>query len=80
MCKELGERLTNEEITEIVRRACQDEWGCLVPFCVAQSMDPLDPWDLGGWQDRVLESFEFSRKEHSYTTPLVVSVSMFAVV
>lgn len=47
-------------------------------FCC--SMDPLDPWDLGGWQDRVLESFEFSRKEHSYTTPLVVSVSMFAVV
>ena len=25
VCKELGERLTNEEITEIVRRACQDE-------------------------------------------------------
>lgn len=27
VCKELGERLTNEEITEIVRRACQDELG-----------------------------------------------------
>ena len=27
VCKELGERLTNEEITEIVRRACQDEPG-----------------------------------------------------
>mmetsp|Transcript_56898 Transcript_56898/g.166625 ORF Transcript_56898/g.166625 Transcript_56898/m.166625 type:complete len:172 (+) Transcript_56898:78-593(+) len=25
VCKELGERLTVEEITEIVRRACQDE-------------------------------------------------------
>merc|ERR1712176_1101969 len=25
VCKELGERLTMEEITEIVRRACQDE-------------------------------------------------------
>ena len=25
VCKELGERLTNDEITEIVRRACQDE-------------------------------------------------------
>jgi Ca2+-binding EF-hand superfamily protein len=25
VCKELGERMTQEEITEIVRRACQDE-------------------------------------------------------
>mmetsp|Transcript_26340 Transcript_26340/g.78485 ORF Transcript_26340/g.78485 Transcript_26340/m.78485 type:complete len:168 (-) Transcript_26340:16-519(-) len=25
VCKELGERLTVEEVTEIVRRACQDE-------------------------------------------------------
>ena len=62
MCKELGERLTNEEITEIVRRACQDEWGCLVPFCVAQSMDPLDPWDLGGCKTGFLKALSSVEK------------------